>query len=432
MIELGVNIDHGHAAPAASRFIRTVAAALRAEDAGADLITLHLREDRRHIQDKDVYALRPAAHAHEPGVRDHGRNAGDRPCRQAQRRLPGARKRTELTTEGGLEVAGALAAVTDAVGLLAESGIRVSLFIDPEPAQIAAAAQAGAPWSSCTPAPMPKRRTRPRPAELTRIRVAVAEGLRHGLRVNAGHGLHYGNVGPVAAVDGIAELNIGHAIVAQAVFDGWEKAVRDMKALMVQARAARPRSVAARPARRPVPEPAAALMPMSDAASDPAAATPPVPSAPKAGAIAGIGMDLLRIDRIERALARHGDRFAEKILGVEELRKFHARRARDPVRRALPGHALRRQGSLFQGHRPGHAHAHDLASGADPERAGRAAGARHRAGAATMDAARFGAAHVSITDETDMAAAYVVVESKPLTAAPVSSGPPDATKRTAR
>lgn len=146
-------------------------------------------------------------------------------------------KRTELTTEGGLEVAGALAAVTDAVGLLAESGIRVSLFIDPEPAQIAAAAQAGAPVVELhTGAYAEAQDEATARAELTRIRVAVAEGLRHGLRVNAGHGLHYGNVGPVAAVDGIAELNIGHAIVAQAVFDGWEKAVRDMKALMVQAR----------------------------------------------------------------------------------------------------------------------------------------------------------------------------------------------------
>ena len=242
MIELGVNIDHVATLRQQRHTVYPdlVAAALRAEDAGADLITLHLREDRRHIQDKDVYALRPPL-----------RTRMNLECAITAEMLEIARavkpsdvclvpeKRTELTTEGGLEVAGALAAVTDAVGLLAESGIRVSLFIDPEPAQIAAAAQAGAPWSSCTPAPMPKRRTRPR-AELTRIRVAVAEGLRHGLRVNAGHGLHYGNVGPVAAVDGIAELNIGHAIVAQAVFDGWEKAVRDMKALMVQARAARP------------------------------------------------------------------------------------------------------------------------------------------------------------------------------------------------
>ena len=145
-------------------------------------------------------------------------------------------KRTELTTEGGLEVAGAFAAVSDAVGLLAEAGIRVSLFIDPDPVQIEAAARAGAPVIELHTGAYAESEGEAAQAELQRIRVAVAEGLRHGLRVNAGHGLHYGNVKPVAALDGISELNIGHAIVAQAVFDGWEKAVRDMKALMVQAR----------------------------------------------------------------------------------------------------------------------------------------------------------------------------------------------------
>lgn len=240
MIELGVNIDHVATLRQQRHTVYPdpVAAALRAEDAGADLITLHLREDRRHIQDKDVYALRPLL-----------RTRMNLECAITAEMLEIAcavkpsdvclvpEKRTELTTEGGLEVAGALAAVTDAVGLLAESGIRVSLFIDPEPAQIAAAAQAGAPVVELhTGAYAEAQDEATARAELTRIRVAVAEGLRHGLRVNAGHGLHYGNVGPVAAVDGIAELNIGHAIVAQAVFDGWEKAVRDMKALMVQAR----------------------------------------------------------------------------------------------------------------------------------------------------------------------------------------------------
>ena len=148
MIELGVNIDHVATLRQQRHTVYPdlVAAALRAEDAGADLITLHLREDRRHIQDKDVYALRPLL-----------RTRMNLECAITAEMLEIARavkpsdvclvpeKRTELTTEGGLEVAGALAAVTDAVGLLAESGIRVSLFIDPEPAQIAAAAQAGAP-----------------------------------------------------------------------------------------------------------------------------------------------------------------------------------------------------------------------------------------------------------------------------------------------
>ncbi|MCW0205555.1 Pyridoxine 5'-phosphate synthase [Achromobacter veterisilvae] len=239
MMELGVNIDHvatlrqqRHTA-----YPDPVAAALRAEDAGADLITLHLREDRRHIQDADVYAIRPQL-----------RTRMNLECAVTPEMLEIAcavkpsdvclvpEKRTELTTEGGLEVAGAMGPVSDAVALLTEAGIRVSLFIDPDPAQIAAAAKAGAPVIELHTGAYAEAEGEAAQAELQRLRLAVAEGLRHGLRVNAGHGLHYGNVTPVAALDGISELNIGHAIVAQAVFDGWEKAVRDMKALMVQAR----------------------------------------------------------------------------------------------------------------------------------------------------------------------------------------------------
>lgn len=239
MIELGVNIDHVATLRQQrhTTYPDPVAAALRAEDAGADLITLHLREDRRHIQDADVYAIRPRL-----------RTRMNLECAVTPEMLEIAcavkpndvclvpEKRTELTTEGGLEVAGALSVVTDAVGLLTETGIRVSLFIDPDPAQIEAAARAGAPVIELHTGAYAEAEGEAAQAELERIRVAVAEGLRHGLRVNAGHGLHYGNVKPVAALDGISELNIGHAIVAQAVFDGWEKAVRDMKALMVQAR----------------------------------------------------------------------------------------------------------------------------------------------------------------------------------------------------
>ncbi|WP_338879254.1 pyridoxine 5'-phosphate synthase [Achromobacter veterisilvae] len=239
MMELGVNIDHvatlrqqRHTA-----YPDPVAAALRAEDAGADLITLHLREDRRHIQDADVYAIRPQL-----------RTRMNLECAVTPEMLEIAcavkpsdvclvpEKRTELTTEGGLEVAGAMGPVSDAVALLTEAGIRVSLFIDPDPVQIAAAAKAGAPVIELHTGAYAEAEGEAAQAELQRLRLAVAEGLRHGLRVNAGHGLHYGNVTPVAALDGISELNIGHAIVAQAVFDGWEKAVRDMKALMVQAR----------------------------------------------------------------------------------------------------------------------------------------------------------------------------------------------------
>ncbi|OWT77357.1 MULTISPECIES: pyridoxine 5'-phosphate synthase [unclassified Achromobacter] len=239
MIELGVNIDHvatlrqqRHAG-----YPDPIAAALRAEEAGADLITLHLREDRRHIQDADVHALRPQL-----------RTRMNLECAVTAEMLDIAcqvrpndvclvpEKRAELTTEGGLDVIGGQAAVSAAVTQLREAGIRVSLFIDPEAAQIEAAARAGATVIELHTGAYAETTGAQAVAELARIKAAIAEGLRHGLRVNAGHGLHYGNVQPVAALDGLAELNIGHAIVAQAVFDGWDKAVRDMKALMVLAR----------------------------------------------------------------------------------------------------------------------------------------------------------------------------------------------------
>jgi len=239
MIELGVNIDHvatlrqqRHTA-----YPDPVEAALRAEDAGADLITLHLREDRRHIQDADVQALRPRL-----------RTRMNLECAITPAMLAIAceirpddvclvpERRAELTTEGGLDVQGALPAVAQAVAQLHDAGIRVSLFIDPDPAQIQAAAQTGAQVVELHTGAYADAAPEAQPDHVERIQTAVAEGLRQGLRVNAGHGLHYGNVQPIAALDGIRELNIGHAIVAQAVFDGWEKAVRDMKALMVEAR----------------------------------------------------------------------------------------------------------------------------------------------------------------------------------------------------
>ncbi|MCD0503086.1 pyridoxine 5'-phosphate synthase [Bordetella petrii] len=239
MIELGVNIDHVATLRQQrhTSYPDPVAAALRAEDAGADLITLHLREDRRHIQDADVHAIRPLLRtrmnlecAITPEMLDIA--CAVRPSDVCL--VP--EKRTELTTEGGLDVAGALPDVTAAVAQLQAAGIRVSLFIDPEPVQIQAAAKAGATVIELHTGAYAEAQGDQVGRELDRIGAALAEGLRHGLRVNAGHGLHYGNVGPIAALDGIAELNIGHAIVAQAIFDGWEKAVRDMKALMVQAR----------------------------------------------------------------------------------------------------------------------------------------------------------------------------------------------------
>lgn len=243
MIELGVNIDHvatlrqqRHTA-----YPDPVAAALRAEEAGADAITLHLREDRRHIQDADVYALR-----------DKLRTRMNLECAVTEEMLAIAckvrahdvclvpEKRHELTTEGGLDVVSGFAAVADAVARLHEVGTRVSLFIDPEDSQIEAAAKTGARVIELhTGAYAEAQGEAAIAAELDRVRRSIATGIRLGLRVNAGHGLHYQNVTAIAELDGISELNIGHAIVAQAIFDGWDRAVRDMKALMVLARAPR-------------------------------------------------------------------------------------------------------------------------------------------------------------------------------------------------
>lgn len=243
MIELGVNIDH----VATLRQQRLtvypdpIAAALGAEDAGADLITLHLREDRRHIQDADVYAIKPLLRTRMNLECAVTREMLDIACKVKPSDVclvP--EKRHELTTEGGLDVVGGAAAVTDAVTQLHEAGIRVSLFIDPEPAQIAAAAKSGARVIELHTGAYAEATGETAQAEIRRIQAAVAEALRLGLRVNAGHGLHYENAADIARLDGISELNIGHAIVARAVFSGWDKAVRDMKALLVQARAAKP------------------------------------------------------------------------------------------------------------------------------------------------------------------------------------------------
>ncbi len=239
MIELGVNIDHVATLRQQRHTVYPdpVEAAVRAEDAGADLITLHLREDRRHIQDADVRAIRGRLRTRMNLECAVTREMLDIACEVGPDDVclvP--EKRSELTTEGGLDVIGGQAAVAAAVAQLQGAGIRVSLFIDPEPGQVDAAAQAGATVIELhTGAYADASSPEAAHAELERVRAAVAHGLRLGLRVNAGHGLHYGNVAPMAAMAGVSELNIGHAIVARAVFDGWEKAVRDMKALMVQA-----------------------------------------------------------------------------------------------------------------------------------------------------------------------------------------------------
>jgi pyridoxine 5-phosphate synthase len=238
-MELGVNIDH--VATLRQQRLTTypdpLQAALRAEDAGADLITLHLREDRRHIQDADVRAIRPALRTRmnlECAITpDMLAIACDiRP--QDVCLVP--ENRRELTTEGGLDVLGRYDEVASAVARLHDAGIRVSLFIDPEADQIAAAARAGARVIELhTGAYADAPDAGARAAQLERVRAAIAVGVGEGLRVNAGHGLHYDNVGPIAALPGLSELNIGHAIVAQAVFDGWEPAIRRMKALMIRA-----------------------------------------------------------------------------------------------------------------------------------------------------------------------------------------------------
>ncbi|HEU4622031.1 MAG TPA: pyridoxine 5'-phosphate synthase [Burkholderiaceae bacterium] len=240
MIELGVNIDHVATLRNArgTSYPDPVEAALRAEDAGADAITLHLREDRRHIRDEDVRRMRPLLRTRmnlESAVTPEMIAFACEVRPQDVCLVP--ERRAEITTEGGLDVAGALPTVREAVATLKSAGIRVSLFIDADPRQIDAAAEAGATvielhtgaYADATDAIQRER-------ELSRIRAGVTAGLRAGLKVNAGHGLHLGNVGAIAAIDGIAELNIGHALIAQAVFDGLDKAVRDMKAAMIRAR----------------------------------------------------------------------------------------------------------------------------------------------------------------------------------------------------
>lgn len=238
MIELGVNIDHvatlrqqrGTAYP------DPVRAAQVAEDAGADLITLHLREDRRHIQDADVFAMRKVVRtrmnlecAVTPEMLDIACQAApDDVCLVPERR-------EELTTEGGLDVVTHEAAVRAAIQKLQDAGIRVSLFIDPDPRQIEQAHRLGATVIELHTGAYAEAGPAEQPAHLERLGAAVASGVGLGLRVNAGHGLHYDNVAPIAAMPGISELNIGHAIVARAVFDGLETAVRDMKACLIRA-----------------------------------------------------------------------------------------------------------------------------------------------------------------------------------------------------
>jgi pyridoxine 5-phosphate synthase len=238
-LELGINIDHVATLRNARGTIYPdpLKAARLAEEAGADLITLHLREDRRHIKDADLLALRPLIQTRmnlECAVTPEMINIACHVKPHDVCLVP--EKREEVTTEGGLDVVGHFDAVQAATARLKNAGIRISLFIDPEEKQIQAAKDAGATVVELHTGRYADLAGDHQIRELERIRKAAQFGVSIGLRVNAGHGLHEANVMPVAAIAELSELNIGHAIVAEALFKGWQKAIVDMKALMVKGR----------------------------------------------------------------------------------------------------------------------------------------------------------------------------------------------------
>jgi pyridoxine 5-phosphate synthase len=239
-IALGVNIDHVATLRQArrARYPDPLYAALLAEEAGADSITLHLREDRRHIQDRDVTAMREALQTRmnlEMAVTDEMVRIAQNVHPQDVCLVPESRQ--EVTTEGGLNVGGLGARLKDAVAALAGAGIRVSLFIDPDEAQIEAARRLGSPVIELHTGAYADAVSGARAREFERLRNAAKFAASLGLTVNAGHGLNYHNVEPIAAIPEIIELNIGHSIVARSIVDGLAKAVRDMKELMRRARA---------------------------------------------------------------------------------------------------------------------------------------------------------------------------------------------------
>ncbi|MGD8514169.1 MAG: pyridoxine 5'-phosphate synthase [Granulosicoccaceae bacterium] len=239
-ILLGVNIDHVATLRQArgTRYPDPVQAAIESEQAGADAVTLHLREDRRHIQERDVEMLKAVLQTRmnlEMAVTEEMLTIAARTRPEECCLVP--ERREELTTEGGLDVAGQRERMRDACARLREAGVRVSLFIDAEPAQIEAAAEVGAPVIEIHTGHYADAQTAAeRDAEFARIRDAVDRGVALGLHVNAGHGLHYHNTGAIAELIAIRELNIGHAIIARAVFTGLQPAVREMKDIMCAAR----------------------------------------------------------------------------------------------------------------------------------------------------------------------------------------------------
>jgi pyridoxine 5-phosphate synthase len=233
-----VNVDHVATLRQArgTDYPDPVLAAERALSNGADSITVHLREDRRHIQERDVRELL---------AREHPVNLEiaitEEMIRFAVANNPGdvclvPERREELTTEGGLDVAGAQETTRDAVARLTEAGIRVALFVDPDLGQIEASAAAGAPVVELHTGRYAEVDEGARAEELARLVAAAARAVALGMEVHAGHGLHYLNTQPVAAIEDIVELNIGHAIVARAVMDGFAESVGEMRRLMDEAR----------------------------------------------------------------------------------------------------------------------------------------------------------------------------------------------------
>jgi pyridoxine 5-phosphate synthase len=238
-IHLGLNIDH----VATLRQVRGTQypqpkdAVAMAEEAGADSITVHLREDRRHIQDSDLAAIAAVMRTHmnlELAVTDEMLEIAVAVQPSDACLVP--ERREELTTEGGLDVQGQLEKIRSACTKLGAADIRVSLFIDPDIEQLDAAVAVGAPVVELHTGAYAAAEGAAQQAEQQRLIEAAAYGAQLGLIVNAGHGLHYDNVAAVAAIPEIAELNIGHAIIARAVFDGMSVAVGDMKRRMLAAR----------------------------------------------------------------------------------------------------------------------------------------------------------------------------------------------------
>ncbi|MDH5218505.1 MAG: pyridoxine 5'-phosphate synthase [Gammaproteobacteria bacterium] len=239
-ILLGVNIDHVATLRQArgTRYPDPIQAAIEAEQAGADAITLHLREDRRHIQERDVVMLKDILQTRmnlEMAVTEEMLRFAERIKPEEVCLVP--ERREELTTEGGLDVEGQMDKMREACERLAAVGTRVSMFIDADEGQIDASKEVGAPVIEIHTGHFADTdKFSEQQSELDRIRHAINYGDSIGLHVNAGHGLHYHNVQDIAQIEAVKELNIGHAIIARAVFSGLQNAVKEMKALMLQAR----------------------------------------------------------------------------------------------------------------------------------------------------------------------------------------------------